>query len=95
VFRFGFAFALLVSLASHDAFATNRHIRTTLDDQGQPASEVRVLPESHADFPLTIDPPSVVQGRLIRLTLDDEGPAVYGRLTQQHASARRFRPTLE
>jgi hypothetical protein len=93
VLRFGFVFALLVCFSTHEAFATSRHIRTTLDEEVPPSNEVRVLPESHSDFPLTIEPISVVYGRLIRLTLDDE--AVYGRLTQQHASARRFRATLD
>lgn len=91
--RFGFGFALFVCLATHDALATSRHIRTTLDDEVPPSSDVRTLPESHSYFPLTIEPISVVHGRLIRLTLDDD--AVYGRLTQQHASARRFRATLD
>ena len=53
--RFGFGFALFVCFSTHDAFATSRHIRTTLDDEVPPLSEVRVLPESHSDFPLTIE----------------------------------------
>lgn len=91
--RIGSGFALFVCFLSHDAFATSRHIRTSLDDEVPPSSEVRVLPQSHSDFPLTLEPLSVVHGRLIRLTLDEV--AVYGRLTQRHASARRFRATLE
>jgi len=93
VLRFGFGFALFVCCSTHEAFATSRHIRTTLDEEVLPSNEVRVQPESHSDFPLTLEPISLVHGRLIRLTLDDE--AVYGRLTQQHASARRFRATLD
>ena len=96
--RLGFGFALFVSLLAGDAFATNRHIRVSLDDPAPvaepPPSEVRVLPEAHADFPLSIDPPTVVHGRLIRLTLDDEG-TVYGRMAQEHGTARRFRASLD
>ena len=100
MYRFGFGLALFVSLLSHDAFATNRHIRVTLDDSTPvsepPVSEVRVLPEAHADFPVSVDPPtpSIVHGRLIRLTLDDEG-TIYGRMAQEHGTARRFRASLD
>jgi hypothetical protein len=95
VYRLGFGLALSVSLLSHDALATNRHIRLTLDEAaGSEPTEVQVLPEAHADFPLSVEPMSVVHGRVIRLTLDDEG-TIYGRLAQEHGTARRFRASLD
>ena len=105
VHRYGLGLALFVSLVSHQAGATSRHIRTTLDDEAVAppevaAPQVKVLPESHADFPVTVEPaaaaaPSIVHGRLIRLTLEGEGPETYGRLTKPHPTGRHVRTSLD
>ena len=87
--------ALFACCLSPSALGAGRHIRSSLDDvaPSQP-NRLHVLPESHADFPLTVEPLGSTQGRLIRLSLDD-GTAVYGRLRQARSSGRRFRTSLD
>jgi len=84
--------AFFVCSASASALAAPRQIRLSLDDEAR--GSLPSARPSHGDFPPTTQPAAAPSGRLIRLSLDDDG-AVYGHLRHLVALGRRIRTTLD